>query len=153
MATTYNFTDGSISGVPKPPEHTPIEDRLFVRRNIIDCSKQTLDAGSADVGQVINIPAGTTVINAWIRVITAETADGTCDLGYGGSVNVWGNALTLDSAAGSILSLAAGSQPAPIHFAAADTIDVVATTDTTDVDLDGAKFEVVALMLKALDTY
>ena len=151
MATTYNFTNGSISGVPKPPEHTPIEDRLFIRRNIIDCSKQTLDAGESDVGQCINIPAGCTVITAWIRIITAETANGTLDLGYGGNPDEWGDALAVDSAAHTILG--AIQDWVPVHFNAADTIDVTATTDTADVDLDGVKFEVVAVMHKSLDAY
>jgi hypothetical protein len=151
VATTYNFTDGSIAGVPKPPEHTPIEDRLFVRRNIIDCGLQTLEAGAADVGQCINIPAGTTVLAAWIRIITAETTNGTLDLGYGGAVNVWGDALAVDTAAGGILG--ATHDWVPVYFSSADTIDVVATTDTADVDLDAAKFEVVAVMIKTLNAY
>lgn len=148
---TYVFYDGSIAGQMQPADCTLEDNRLVIRRCIVDCSKQNLDAGDGDVGQVIPVDAGTTVVACWIRVITAETANGTCDLGYGGSVNAWGDALALDSAAGSILG--ATHDWVPIHFASADTIDVKATTDTADVDLDGAKFEVVAVMLKALDTY
>lgn len=151
MATTYVFHDGTITGQMVPPQHTPEEDEMFILRNIVDCSKQNLDAGAADVGQVLSIPAGTTVIACWLRMITAETANGTVDLGYGGSVNAWGNALAVDSAAGSILG--ATHDWVPVHFVSADTIDVVATTDTADVDIDGAKFEVVAVCLKTLDTY
>lgn len=228
----YNFTDASISGVPKPPQHTPIEDRLFIRRNIIDCSKQNLDAGDADVGRCLNVPANTEVINVWLRVITAETANGTVDVGYGTDVDYWGNAVHLDATgvaltqlyktstwdagqvadnemttvdvtvsgavlgdvvqcsiavdlvdsiftgyvstsdtvtitvqnvSGSAVNLASSTfyiyvdkaprSRQPLHFSAADTIDVKATTDVADVDIDGAKFEIIALMRRSLDTY
>ena len=151
MATTYVFYDGSITGQMVPPKHTPEEDEMFILRNIVDCSKQTLDAGEGDVGQVLSIPAGTTVIACWLRTITAETASGTVDLGYGDSVNAWGDALAVDTAAGGILG--ATHDWVPIYFEDADIIDVTATADTSDVDIDGAKFEVTAVCLKALDTY
>lgn len=148
---TYVFYDGSIAGQMKPAIYTSEDNLLTIKRIIVDCSKQNLDAGDADVGQVLPIDAGETVVAAWLRVITAETANGTCDLGYGGSVNAWGDALALDTAAGGILG--ATHDWVPIYFASADTIDVKATTDTADVDLDGAKFEVVAVFLKSLNTY
>lgn len=145
---TYNFTDGSLPGQVMPAETTLHENKVVVRRNILDFSKQTLDAGVGDVAQAIKVPANTTVLRAGIRVITAETANGTCDLGYGGAVNKWGNALSL-AAANAIV----GGTDAPVFFAAEDTIDVAATVDTADVDLDGAKIEVFAEMLKHVDIY
>jgi hypothetical protein len=150
-ASTYVFYDGSIKGQQVPAQYTLEDNIITLRRVIVDCSKQNLDAGNGDVAQVIPIPAGTTVLSAWIRVITAETTNGTCDLGYGGNVDEWGDALALDSAAGSILG--ATNDWVPVYFASADTIDVVATTDTADVDLDGAKFEVCAVMVKTINTY
>lgn len=150
-ASTYVFYDGSIDGQMKPAQCTTEDNTLVIRRIIVDCSKQNLDAGNGDVAEVIPIPAGTTVLAAWIRIITAETTNGTVDLGYGGSVNAWGDALAVDSAANSILG--ATHDWVPVYFASADTIDVVATTDTADVDIDGAKFEVVAVMLNSLNTY
>lgn len=150
-ASTYVFYDGSIAGQMTPAIYTSEDNLLTIKRIIVDCSKQNLDAGEGDVGQVLPISAGETVVAAWLRVITAETANGTCDLGYGGSVNAWGDALALDTAAGGILG--ATHDWVPIYFASADTIDIVATTDTADVDLDGAKFEVVAVFLKSLNTY
>jgi hypothetical protein len=144
--TTYNFYNGTIAGQAIGPQMVTEINRLTVRRAIVDCSKQTLDAGNGDIAQVIPIPAGTTVMAAWLRVITAETANGTVDLGYGGS-NQWGNALAVDSAAGSILG--ATNSWVPIYFATADTIDITATTDTADVDIDGLKCEVVAVMLES----
>lgn len=148
---TYNFTDGSITGIEIPKETTERETVIYVRRAIVDCSKQTLDAGDGDIAQAINIPAGTYVLTAWLRVITAETANGTCDLGYDGDVDLWGDALALDTAAGGVLG--AIQDWVPLYFAAANTIDVLATTDTADVDLDGAKFEVVAVMMQSKDTF
>jgi hypothetical protein len=144
--TTYNFYNGTIAGQAIGPQMVTEINRLTVRRAIIDCSKQTLDAGNGDTAHVIPIPAGTTVLAAWLRVITAETANGTVDLGYGGS-NQWGNALAVDSAAGSILG--ATNSWVPIYFATADTIDITATTDTADVNIDGLKCEVVAVMLES----
>jgi hypothetical protein len=144
---TYNFTDGSIAGQMKPTQVTVKETGLTIMRNIVDCSKQTLDAGVGDVGQVLNISAGTTVLTAWIRVITAETANGTVDLGYAAG-NTWGDGVSLDSA-----DAVVGHLFTPIYFAADDTIDVVATTDVADVDIDGAKFEVCALCLHSVNTY
>ena len=149
-ASTYVFYDGSIQGQQVPAQYTLEDNVLTLRRVIVDCSKQTLDAGNGDVAQVIPIPAGTTVLAAWIRVITAETTNGTCDLGYGGG-DEWGDALALDTAAGGILG--ATHDWVPIYFATADTIDVTATTDTADIDLDGAKFEVCAVMVKTHNTY
>jgi|GEM_PF-5974015 len=145
---TYNFTDGSIKGQMVPTEVTLIENRLTIMRNIVDFSKQTLDAGNGDVAQVLNIPAGTTVLTAWIRVITAETANGTVDLGYGGDADKWGDGVAIDSA-----NAIVGALFAPVYFASDDTIDITATTDTADVDIDGAKVEVCALCLKSKDVY
>ena len=145
---TYNFTDGSIAGQIKPPETTLSENQPFILRNILDFSKQTLDAGNGDVAQALNVPAGTTVITAWIRVITAETTNGTVDLGYGGDVDKWGDGVAIDTA-----NAIVGATVARVYFASADTIDVKATIDVADVDIDGAKIEVCALCLKSLDAY
>ena len=149
MATTYDFTAGStIVGVKVPIIPTPTENSLFVLRNIIDCSKQTLSASATDVAQVLDVPAGTTVMAVYTRTITAETASATFTLGYGGSAALWGTGLAADTAAGAILG--ATHDWVPLHFASADTIDIVLSGA---VDFDAFKFEVVAICLKALDTY
>lgn len=150
MATTYVFYDGSITGQIVPPKHTPEEDEMFILRNIVDFSKQTLQAGESDVAQVLSIPAGTTVIACWLRIITAETTNGTVDLGYAAN-EFWGDALAVDGSVAAILG--ATHDWVPYYFAAADTVDITATTDTADVDIDGLKVEVTAVCLKALSTY
>lgn len=141
-ATTYNFTNGSITGAPKLADTLPNSMGPFTRSAVIDCAKQTLDAGNGDVGQVLNIPANTWVQRVLLRTITAETASGTVDLGHGGNADVWGDALAIDAAAGIVATL-----DVPQYFASADTIDVTATTDTADVDIDGWKFEIMAVMI------
>ena len=139
---TYNFTDGSISGLEKIADNLPNTKGPYVRSAVVDCAKQNLDAGDGDVGQVLNIPADTWVMRVLLRTITAETANGTVDLGHGGDADVWGDALAIDAAAGIVATL-----DVPQYFASADTIDVTATTDTADVDIDGWKFEIVAVMV------
>jgi len=145
MATTYNFTDGTIAGVPIPTQHTLDENQPFIVRHIIDLTKQNLSHSATDVGQVLIIPAGTTVLTAWIRIITAGTTSATCTLGTGVSAAVWGTGLALDTAAGGIL----GRLVVPQYFAAADTVDIVVGGAT---DILG-KYEVCALCLKSLNTY
>jgi hypothetical protein len=142
MATTYNFTDGTVSGQPKALDTLPNSMGPFVRNITVDCANQTLDAALGDIGQCINIPADTWVMRVLLRTITAETANGTVDLGYGGNPDVWGDALAIDAAAGEVATL-----DVPTYFASADTIDVTATTDTADVDIDGWKFELIAIMV------
>jgi hypothetical protein len=226
MATTYNFCDGSVTGGATATQKLLIDPDFQVRRNTIDCSIQTIDAGETDVAQCLAIPARTTVLNAYINVITAETADATVHLGYGSDTDYWGQDLNLDatgnastvltatstwdaasiddgneevkditvagaaignpvlvtlgvdlvdlvitatvtaedtvsvvlanntggaidlaSATAEVFVLKAPRAASPLYFASADTIDIVASTTNGDVDLDGAKFEVVALCI------
>lgn len=142
---TYNFTDGSISGMEKAVDTLPNTSGYFTRSNIIDCSLQTLDAGDGDVAQVINIPADTYVVQVLLRTITAETTNGTVDLGSGLDADQWGDALAIDAAAGIVQTIDIAE-----YFASADTIDITATTDTADVDIDGWKAEIIAVMLPGL---
>jgi hypothetical protein len=140
MATTYSFVDGTYQR--KAIDSLPNTLGPFVRNNIVDFANQTLEAGEGDIAQVLNIPANTWVLRVLLRTITAETASGTVDLGHGGSADVWGDALAIDAAAGIVATL-----DVPQYFASADTIDVTATTDTADVDIDGWKAEICAVMI------
>ena len=140
MATTYNFTNGSITGQPKPAATLPNTTGLFTRSNIVDFANQTLTASASDVAQVLVIPADTWVLSVTLRVITAETANGSCDVGTGLDADQWGDGLSLAST-GNLATLWA-----PEYFASADTIDLTVTADGAAVDLDGAKVEIVALM-------
>ena len=148
--TVYNFTNGTIDGQMIPPDMEILTDRPTILRNILDFSKQDLEAGVPDSAIALNVPAGTLVLECGLRIITAETGDGTVDLGItGGNVDQWGDALAVDTAAGAMLNIAA----VPVFFADAGTIQILATTDTADIDIDGLKCEVWALCMKMVDVY
>ena len=231
MATTYDFTNGSIVGHPRMTSQEPTENTPFFLRHVIDFSIQNLDSSATDVAKCLNIPAYVEVLDAWIRVITAETADACVNLGYGSDVDYWGKNLNLDatgtakrvlpgSATWDASSIADGDEEAkevtvagaaigdhveaelgvdiadlqltadvtaedtvtvtlsnstggaidlasttlsvrvfkanlnqtPLYFSSADTIDISCSTTNGDVDLDGAKIEVVAMCRKVLAT-
>jgi hypothetical protein len=232
MATTYNFTDGSLAGQVFPPTPRVTDSEVTILKNILDFSRQNIGAGESDVAQALIVPADTTVLACWMRVITAETDDATVDLGYGPHADQWGGALNVDATGivptvlkksvtwdadsiddgneeakditvtgaalgdavivvpgidvenlgisgtvtdedtvtvilsnntGAAIDLGSMTITAyvdkapmaknPVHFAVADTIDITATIDNGDVDLDGLKVEVSALVLKQVDTY
>jgi hypothetical protein len=96
MATTYNFTDGTLTRASTPSQKNYIPVPFEVRRNTVNFALATLDVSASDVAQALYIPANTTVLSAFIRVITAETADATCSLGYGSDPAYWGKNLNLD---------------------------------------------------------
>lgn len=144
----YDFTDGTIagSGIQSQAAATTRDNALVIRRCIVDCSLQTLDAGDADTANVIKVFAGETVVTAWINVITAETANGTVDLGDGTDADQWGDALSLATA-----NVVVGALMAPTYYAADGYVIITATTDGADVDIDGAKLEVCALVTNTLE--
>jgi hypothetical protein len=137
MATTYNFTDGSITGQPKPVETLPNTSGLFVRSNTVNFAKQNLDVSETDVAQVIKIPADTWVLSVCVRVITAETASSEFDVGTGLDVDQWLDAGDMANTGNLETTWA------PEYFAAADTVDI---TSSGSVDYDAGVIEVVALM-------
>lgn len=143
MATTY--TD-FIDGTALPARPVPMNDGLKWYKVRVNFATQNLDAGLSDVHQVFTIPAGYYVKEAFMRVVTAAPTNATCDLGYGAS-NQWGNALALDSTAGTVLG---GTQyGVPTYFSSSDTVDITATTDTADVNLTSGVVDVVIAILKA----
>jgi hypothetical protein len=225
--TTYNFIDGSITGQEAAEQKNYIPEDIVVYRNTVDFSMQSLDVSVPDVAQALQIPARTTVIKAFIRVITAETADGLVNLGYGTDADYWGKSLNIDvtgvastvltgsetwdaasiadgaeemeevsvvgaamgdyaiatinsdtldgilsahvtaedtvtivvaNNTGGAIDLASGTLEvmvfkapravAPVYFSSADTIDITGSAVNGDVDIDGAKVEVVALCIK-----
>ena len=54
-ASTYVFYDGSIAGQQRPAQHTLEDNKVTVRRVIVDCSKQTLDAGNGDIAHPASV--------------------------------------------------------------------------------------------------
>ena len=140
--STYNFTDGSISGVQKPHNTTPRGFEPFILRNILDTSKQNLAAD--DIAQVINVPAGTIVLYCEVRMITVD-GGGTYDVGITGvNVDQWVDGADATAAT----QLATPIMTAPYYFASADTIDVVALGAT----MDTLKLEIIAVCLDSSST-
>lgn len=143
---TYSYKDGTFP-LSSPKSIIEFGDDVFYKRVAIDFSQKTLDAGDGDVAEIIEIPARTYVTKVFIRVKTAGPTNATIDMGYGGN-DTWGYALALDSVAGTIL----GSVISPVYFATLDSIDIIATTDTADVDINSGSIEVVAEMISSRDT-
>ena len=143
--TTYNFTNGSITGQPKVADSLPNTTGLFTRSNIVDFANQNLDSGNNDVASVINIPADTWVLSVAARIITAETNDAEMDIGTGLDYDQWTSTIAEVDAAALAANATIATDWAPEYFASADTIDI--TNNNNDVDFDTLKVEIVALML------
>ncbi len=144
---TYDFTNGSVQG-PLRPLPLPVEKGdITPVRNIVDFSQQALDAGLGDVGRVLNIPAGTTVL--YVTALPLTDADGnlpaantTIDVGTGIDVDQFGAGLSMAASQyGTALF-------APLYLAAADTIDIKATTDGADVNITTGRVEITAFCIK-----
>ena len=149
MATTYNFTDGSIVGQMIPPRMEIVTTQPTIIRNVVDFTKQNLDESADDIAQVLNVPAGTLVLFAGIRIITAGTTNATVNFGVtGGVVDAWGDGVALDATAGTVTQVAIEPQ----YLAASDTLDIIGTDDTASVDID-AVIEVYACCIKVQDSY
>lgn len=135
--TTYNWTNGSITGQPRVNDTLPNTTGPFVRSNVVDFANQ--NATSTSVSQVINIPADTWVMNVVVRNITAEsTANASVKVGSGLDVDSWGTAVAVTSSA-----TPKDIIYSPKYFASADTIDLIVNSTT----LDNAKLEIIALMV------
>jgi hypothetical protein len=149
MATTYCYFDGTIAGQMIPPKNEIVTTHPTIIRNVVDFSLQELDESEDDIAQVLYVPAGTLVLFAGIRIITAGTADSTVNFGITGSVvDSWGDGVALDATAGTVTQV----MLEPQYVAAADTLDIIGTDDTTSVDID-AKIEVFACCIKVQNTY
>jgi len=149
MATTYNFTDGSIVGQMIPPRMEIVTTQPTIIRNVVDFTKQNLDESADDIAQVLNVPAGTLVLFAGIRIITPGTTNTTVNFGItGGVVDAWGDGVALDAAAGTVTQVAIEPQ----YLAADDTLDIIGTDDTASVDID-AVIEVYACCIKVQNAY
>jgi hypothetical protein len=93
---TLNFLNASVQGTRTVQQPVLEPGQITVVRNYIDCTQQAIDAGAGDVAQVVQVPAETLVLDCFLQASTAETADATCDLGYGSDADYWGANLNLD---------------------------------------------------------
>jgi len=157
MAATYNFTDGTIGGQMIPSSHSkikskkaavrplsPIDQHLFVLRNYVDFTKQTLDTGDTDVAQVLNVIAETTVLDVWARIVTAEGTGAILNLGYGGDVDKWGQELAMDV-----------TGVVPTIYTASDTWDAASLPDgdeeAKEVTVNGAQLGDMCVAYYSID--
>ena len=119
------------------------KDKFVVMKNRLDFTKK---AGAAtDVVQALNVPAGTGVLNVFVKVITPQGGTCTATVGDGAGANSWDASTDLNAAAGTITQGAVGTDAYAVAnlgkvYAAADTIDLV-LGHTTNV----AVIEVYAL--------
>lgn len=142
MASVYNFTDGSISGAPKPHDTTPRGFQPFILRNIVDTALQNIANDGSSAG-VISVPAGVTVMACWIRIITVDAGGGTLSLGVTTTdATKWGSSLSL--ATGGVVEHADAFLP--LYFSSADKIDVL---EDAAAAITTAKFEVIALCINS----
>ena len=139
---TFNFTDGSLKHQVIPPQTELSQNKYTARRNIIDCAENNLAA--ADVAQVIFVPAGTEVLTARVRVITADAAQ-TINIGTAADDDAFGAGVS-----GATADAIVGGLIAPVYFAADGYILL---TVPSAMSWDTLKVEIVAEMRQANNSY
>ena len=136
MAATYDWTTGAVTGRETAVQQLRLREEWKVYRKTVDFSVQNLDSSASDVAQCIAIPIGTTVLHAFLRVITAETTAAVVNLGYDGDASYWGKALNVDAtgSVSTILKATSTWDPASID----DPGSAAAIVESKDVAVDGA---------------
>ena len=132
---TIDLSNG-LGGAPRPVRSLT-NMPYFVEKTIDFAAAATAKGtalAAADVIEVIDVPAGTMVLNAGLQVVTVATGesnDNTLDLGITGvDADAFVDGFDLDAAAaGAYAQNAAAFQP--LIVGAADTIDLLITTATT----------------------
>lgn len=142
---TYYYSDGTQAGSINPPNTTPTENETFILRNIVDLSKISGGLLVADIVECVAIPAGTTVLTAWVRTITAGSSTCRFTVGYGLNASIWAVSALCD-AINAVVGIAVYL---PKYFSAADTVDVTGVVATNFV----GKYEVSVLCHKSLAKY
>jgi len=132
-ATYTKWIDGTLKN-PISQKVIEINDYMRIYKHQINFASQTLDAGDADVAEILLLPKNTMVLKAWIRVVTACPTSTSVDLGYGSDVDYFGNVLRLDSTGilgTKILSTATTWDPASISDGDEEAKSVVITSSAT----------------------
>jgi hypothetical protein len=145
---TIDLSNG-LGGAPRPARS--LTNMPYLVEKTIDFAVAATAKGSAlaaaDIIEVIDVPAGTMVINAGLQVVTVatgESSDTTVDLGITTTEpDNFVDGFDLDAAAaGAYAQNAAAFQP--LIVGTADTIDLLIATATTAPT--GGKVRVWALM-------
>lgn len=130
----------TLSGTTRPSLFKAVK-QPYVVEVTVDIEDVIASKGSAlaasDVIEVIDVPAGTLVLNAGLRVdaaMTGTSTDATLDLGItGGDVDQWVDGFDLDAASVGDLSAVAAGATLPTLVSSADTIDLLVATQTGTV--------------------
>lgn len=134
--------------------HAALMTKAYLLEDVLDFANVTTTAdvaitpGSADVWQVLNIPAGSVVLNAGVDVLTVESTNTTTKVALGDGSAAYVAALIVTST-GSLTSGAATTEMF-IMYDAADTLDI---TSSVAAPTD-AKLRVWAIVadITAVDT-
>lgn len=104
----------------------------------------TLDAGAGDTLDIITVPAQSIILGCVLYVSTAETANGTVDIGIVGDDIANDTDFYYDAVALSTADTIPNNNLGGIVYTGSSSvaIRITATTDTADVDIDGAVFDV-----------
>lgn len=137
MAATYDFTNSAVAYTSVCPVTTLEDNRLVVRRVVIDFAEQNLAAGQS--AQVMVLPANTLVVQAGVRCITAD-ANANYNLGDLGQDNIWFNETeAADTANAVVFSNSANA----IFYSSANALVITSVAN----GLDTLKVEVFAVCL------
>jgi len=136
MATVTTFVDGTYGHNRRP-------DLGVVASNILDFA--VTNAAVSDVVQALKILKGTFVKQVYTRIITAEGATATADVGDGADANGFDDAVNFNAAANTIAAGIAGTDDYVVSnigklYTVDDTIDF-----TLNHALDAAKIQVFAV--------
>jgi hypothetical protein len=120
---------------------------MYLAYRIVDVDQQTGAAANGQIDQndlltAIPVPAGETVLSAWVEVMTACTGAASCDVGVGENVAHWVNGAPLDGAL--IDANGTAVEGWPHRFSANDTIDVT----VLEAAITAGVFKVCALILR-----
>jgi hypothetical protein len=123
-------------------------NNLRVVSNYYDASAETtIDAGDGDYVNLLVIPANSIIVGFGFNVLTAESTNGTVDVGISGvDTDCFFDALNIATTGSKLPN--GGTSFGYYTGSTAKTIIVTATTDGADVDIDGAKFEAWCVYVK-----
>lgn len=147
MAITQDFLVGQAGGVPSDVFHRGV----FVVTRVVDLTKVTA-RGAADVDEVLYVAAGTLVLNVFVKLLTAEGAALTADVGDGAQPAGWFDNIDMNAAApayyGSTIALTEG---APNTFTRPYTAGRLYTAnDTIDILWNNAAADACKLVIGAV---
>jgi hypothetical protein len=147
MATTQTFLTGQAGGPPADVFHRG----MFVMTKVVDLSKTTA-RGAADVDEVLHVAKGTFVLAVFVKLITAEGATLTIDVGDGADSDGWLDNADMNAAApayyASSLALTEGTPNTFTRPYAAGRL--YTADDTIDITWNNASADVCKLVLGAV---